>query len=126
MLLGLYFCCILRVMGSFKQALHHALRVAFAMLSTLLQTVSNHRSEMSRGLKAKNLYKTYHFIREGDLKKTFQQYNASYIREGVLNKKFMKRIFTRLHNLHSLCLQRITLRILDIFAMGSNTPFFFR
>ncbi len=80
--LGLYFLFIIRVAGSFIQPLHHVLRVAFAMLSTLLQTVSNHRSEMYRGLinEAKHLYKTYHFIREGDLYKTFQKNNASYIR----------------------------------------------
>ena len=88
---------------------------------------------MSRGLKneEKNLYKTYHFIREGDLYKTFQQYNASYFREEVLYKKKdireVKGIFTRQHDLHTLCLQRITLRIiLVIFAISSNTPFFFR
>ena len=84
---------------------------------------------MSHGLKneAKNLYKTYHFIREGDLYKIFQQYNASYFREGVLYTTFVKGIFTWQHDLHTLCLQRITLRIiLVIFAISSKTPFIFR
>ena len=84
---------------------------------------------MSRGLKyeAKNLYKTYHFIREGDLYKIFQQYNAPYFREGVLYTAFVKGIFTRKHDLQTLYLQRITLRIiLVIFAISSNTPFIFR
>ena len=66
------FYCILRVMGSFNQPPHHALRVAFAVLSILLQIVWSHRSEIYRGLinEAKNLYKTNHYIREGDLYNT--------------------------------------------------------